>query len=46
MTPGEREKMAAVGGSKSESDEEEQVLFTNTDIPLEDSTITGLEMKV
>jgi hypothetical protein len=33
------------GGSKSES-EEEPVLFTNTDQPLEDPTIAPLEMKV
>jgi hypothetical protein len=43
VTLGEREKMATVGGSKSESDEE-QVSFTNTDNPLEDPIITGLEM--
>jgi hypothetical protein len=35
----------ADGGSKSES-EEEPVLFTNTDKPLEDPTIAALEMKV
>ena len=35
----------ADGGSKSES-EEEPVLFTNTDQPLEDPTIAALEMKV
>ena len=37
--------MATIGGSKSESDEE-QVLFTNTDNPLKDTAVTSLELKV
>ena len=45
MTLGEREKMAANGGSKSESEEEEQVSFSNAENPLEDPIITNLEMK-
>ena len=35
----------ADGGSKSES-EEEPVLFTNTEQPLDDPTIAAVEMKV
>ena len=37
--------MAANGGSKSESDEEEPVSFSKTDNPLEDPIITRLEMQ-